>query len=740
MRARLLRRLLGVDLGAMADADAAPPVAPQANPDSAPDAAAVPPEAAEEQETNPDAASDAELVARAAALEAALRSGDSDAQIRAAHLVSRLAFTDHGEPLFPRSVGALNATGVAAALVQLISSVNEVGVAATEAIGKIMFLCDTAWRAVTDVDSFGVDALVQLLHESKGKYQRMLSFLLHECTRRGPWLATLSPDSDLVSRILSLPFVKTASASATAVILASVLQLLKYRPTFRRAVVPLHLPLLAELLALRSDESHDSNAASVSDRACDLLYFLQEQDDFDGLLFDEARVYVSCVELLGQLYDAAGRHSRRSFWFATRVLATAYAKCGHLRPRIQFLVSSLSGVKPAIVMGVQDACAAQSADATALVGFLDALRRDFRFAEAFLLDPEFAAFTLVYPPKGIKQHAEYLAVERKFFSDWRKPESLRALAQPFQHQKLVAAVTLAAVGHLGVEYRRVLASADFIDVFVAALLNLALTRLNGPYNDTRNWRYAALSQTSRCLAGYFDAAQESPAADRGADETPAKRQRIISVGGATLAANDVNVKRRDSTVLLIAGRPFYVIGALIETKSAVLADALRDVETLDPIAVALPSEVPVEQQYDLFYAAVEHAYTGTIASPIASESLLPLWCLADHLQMDELCLFCVERIAPALKEDAALLERTWCSALARPSDALCDACATAWLTTLRGAEWKKLDDVYRLFRRVHDGCAAKELPAAQLVRVLRTALLARIAKDEAAAARRRAAA
>lgn len=59
----------------------------------------------------------------------------------------------------------------------------------------------------------------------------------------------------------------------------------------------------------------------------------------------------------------------------------------------------------------------------------------------------------------------------------------------------------------------------------------------------------------------------------------------------------------------------------------------------------------------------------------------------------------------------------------------------AWLAELEpGTEWVDVGIRFTLFKRVHDGCAAKELPAAQLVRVLRKALLAHIAEHETPAA------
>jgi hypothetical protein len=83
----------------------------------------------------------------------------------------------------------------------------------------------------------------------------------------------------------------------------------------------------------------------------------------------------------------------------------------------------------------------------------------------------------------------------------------------------------------------------------------------------------------------------------------------------------------------------------------------------------------------------------------------------------------VERLTPVLAKDAALLERVWTAALARPSDALGDACAKAWLfcDALRSISDRT---AMPLLQRVLNGCADKELVAAQLVRVLRKALLA----------------
>jgi hypothetical protein len=55
-------------------------------------------------------------------------------------------------------------------------------------------------------------------------------------------------------------------------------------------------------------------------------------------------------------------------------------------------------------------------------------------------------------------------------------------------------------------------------------------------------------------------------------------------------------------------------------------------------------------------AAVEHTYTGNVQRFLQTDSsLLPLWCVARHLQMNALQAFCITRLDPALRADSALL-------------------------------------------------------------------------------------
>jgi hypothetical protein len=261
-------------------------------------------------------------------------------------------------------------------------------------------------------------------------------------------------------------------------------------------------------------------------------------------------------------------------------------------------------------------------------------------------------------------------------------------------------------------FRVLLAGGTRLDTLVTALLQVAAPDYEqAPQGCSRDWQLQVLIAA---LAGAADAAGLLAAAPDIRDDAPAaKRQRI------TLVAADVNVQRRDSTVFLIGGQPFYAVGAVIEKKSSVLAEALRNAATLDPIALPLPSGVAADEHYATFRAAVEHAYTGGVADAAAA-SLLPLWCLGDHLQMDELCAWCIERIAPCLAADAALLEAAWAAALARPCDALCDACARAWLRL--NAANEEYDAVLQLLLRMQAGCGAGASLAVQLARVLRTAL------------------
>jgi hypothetical protein len=188
----------------MADAGAAPAAPAEANPDLDAPAAPAPLD-------NPDAASDAELAACATGLVAALRSGNSEAQTKAAKQIMKLAQGNKAEPANPRTVAALDTAGAALALVQLLRASDDVAAPVTKALGRLMRVSETARRAV--VDDLGIDALMQLLHDSKDKaHLPLVVFLLNLFTVCTEWVVSLPPDSDVVSRILAVPFIKTAGA------------------------------------------------------------------------------------------------------------------------------------------------------------------------------------------------------------------------------------------------------------------------------------------------------------------------------------------------------------------------------------------------------------------------------------------------------------------------------------------------------------------------------------------------
>jgi hypothetical protein len=694
----------------MADADPAP---------------AAPPEA------NPDLASDAALAERAAALVAALRSADTDALTRAVVEVFAISARDESkQPADPRMAAALVAAGVGAALLPLIYRLSEIDISAAYALCELMQCFDVVRRVV--VDNLGTDKLLELLHASNDDCRIVLAGILLELTCCAEWTESLSPDDGLVERAMSLPFLGTSSAYATKVVLVFVLALLKRRPASWRTLMPSRISLLVGFLSLCSVASRESRLLAAT--ACELLQFLQTRDDFDFMVFDDAGVYVACVELLGDLCRRQADLDYAPQAEVTRVLMTASEKTLAIRQHVRFLLSTCPGALVSVTAGVYELCANQSADASSSVAFLDAMRRHVP-AEWLLLDPSFAIVGIrIYRPDdddGAPAEAYVkLAVE---LDGLRKTHRCRrALARPLQHQKLTAALSVVSSLYLGDDYKRLLVNDDRLEILVDALVDSAAQRFSEavPAPDFSFWRGQALRHCTGWLVDDINLDATPVEDDDVAVGPAAKRARTVSA--AALRASDVNVQRRDSTVLLIAGRPFYVNGALIETKSAVLADALSSATTLDPVAIALPHEIPEEQQYALFHAAIELAYTGTVASDVGDEALLLLWCLGDHLQMDELCTWCEQRLVLKLPDDAALLEHAWTTALARPSDALGDACARAWLR-LENSLCADDNAAMLLLKRVHDGCAAKELVAAQLVRVLRKALLASLTGDAEAA-------
>ena len=167
-----------------------------------------------------------------------------------------------------------------------------------------MMVCDAERRAV--VDNLGVDRLLQMMQESQDELHRnALANILYQFTRCSEWMESLSPDSNLVSRIFSLPFLSIANAFATERALSTATKLLQLHRSFRRALAG-RTSLLVDLFEL---VRLDDDSVELAATACRLLLILQHQQDFDFLAFEEARVHVSCVELLGQLRCYREGHS-----------------------------------------------------------------------------------------------------------------------------------------------------------------------------------------------------------------------------------------------------------------------------------------------------------------------------------------------------------------------------------------------------------------------------------------------
>jgi hypothetical protein len=123
-------------------------------------------------------------------------------------------------------------------------------------------------------------------------------------------------------------------------------------------------------------------------------------------------------------------------------------------------------------------------------------------------------------------------------------------------------------------------------------------------------------------------------------------------GAARLSAKDVNVRRYDSLMLLVGGKPLYVNGMLLEAASPLLADVMAScVATCGaddedgalpprrpPLVLSPPAGVRAADFHALCLAAVEHTYTGRVVA-LADDALLPLWCVAHHLQLAALAAY-----------------------------------------------------------------------------------------------------
>jgi hypothetical protein len=257
----------------------------------------------------------------------------------------------------------------------------------------------------------------------------------------------------------------------------------------------------------------------------------------------------------------------------------------------------------------------------------------------------------------------------------------------------------------------------------------------------RHWRLLLVLLSAAKFAGVSAAATTARAEPGDADgQPPAKRARMAGASHAPslLTSADVNVRRHDSVTLLVAGEPLYVCGMLVEAASPLLADLLSGVAAgataggpLPPVLVPAPADVAPDAFHALVCAAVEHAYTGALPDALPDERLLPLWCVARHMQMAALQACVVAALSPQLlRAQLALLRAVAGVALRHGCDALLRAAAEA-LLSMPCADTHN-ETVALLAEASAGGDASAATVAADaladaMAAVLRTALLARAA-------------
>jgi hypothetical protein len=670
------------------------------------------------------------------ALVQALQGADARAQHAAAQRVTKLAAGKVDALAHPAVCLALVECGVVAALLHAAQAPGaRVPTNALFALAQLCSVCVAARLAV--LAAGGIAAMLRVLrsigHDTRNArelFKECAADVILTCLRTMAIREACAADADFSTQ-MRLTFCDLrieAPVGLLVSVLRAVVNFGTHNAAGRTAMWTADcVTALAALLA------QDVQCFKVSFLLCDCLRLVQmKPSESRHLELFDAGIYASVMQLLGTMHEhfcAATEVDGYGPMLPARTLGVAFVGCEQLQPHIRRLLLQQRGALAGFAFGAYPS--GPGFIRRTIMHVLHLVLADLQgLAGWWLLDESYGA-AAVLRLRRLTLIEEDAAVVRAFVADASSASSLRALAHPPAAQRLPAAVSLAMLACDAACFRHMLAAESRLDTLVHALLRVADdaggAKLIADMPHALQWEYTVLCEAMASVitaAGLATAPTSAAAAEPSDDAPGAKRQRISA--GATLRASDVNVQRRDSTVLLIGGAPFYVNGGLLESKSAVLADALRNVETLEPIALPLPSGCAAEQHYALFRSAVEHTYTGSVAE-LDAASLLPLWCLGDHLRMDELREWCIVRMAPLLPRDAAMLEAVWLAALARPCDALCGACATAWLRMLLQASAAKEEegvvDATRLLARVHAHCRAAHVSlSAQLVRVLRSAL------------------
>jgi hypothetical protein len=685
------------------------------------------------------------LAARMAKLVQELGGADADAAVAAANHLAEGGWD-------AAACAALVACGAMNALLPLLrAGPPPPALALAHAAQKALYALLRTTKAVrlSAIDAGAIADLMHLLAAEplQSEAATALHYIMQEeCAARD------KADSAFVGQLVALLRDERAVLDVVVPLLRVLLALAAHNAACRTLVWDAQgVPLLASLL-VRGDvhARHDcgKHKVTISDLASRVLLLLQSPNGGFALeklcwaMYD-AGVFAAVVPLLGAATGkCAALFGREAELEAPGwVLAAAYA-VDDLKPIIRQYLANLPGALAGLALGARSGITYGSQET--LARFLEQLTKDPTPARKtdprpeptafesgqWLLDPHFAVCAMlelrIRTGSDTARYTRMCTVLKSLLAaaptaqpnrcDWRSTTGARVLVQPLAEQRLSAAVSAALLLGEDMQFRQVLRGGVQLDTLLAAFASCdeGSTPARWSYDWTRRALHTAV-KTAVVATQLGVTAGGSIARD----EPASKRQRSL---GATLRREDVNVRRRDSTVLLIAGQPIYVNGELLEGKSVVLKDLLNNVQTpLDhPIPLPLPGGVSADQHYAIFRAAVEHAYTGMVAG-LEDASLLPLWCLGDHLQMDELRAWCIEHMLPLMRKDGDMLEAAWAAALARPCDALCDACVSAWLVSVAAAAASDTAPL-ELLARVQAGCAAGVSLTAQAASVLRKAL------------------
>jgi hypothetical protein len=454
------------------------------------------------------------------------------------------------------------------------------------------------------------------------------------------------------------------------------------------------------------------------------------------------------------------RHSARSDHIAADFCALALAHPGALAA----MGGCIRGSRSAQLLSVlhdllrMPAAHAQGSTATLVAARQQRAALSYALSRSSLLDSELSLCTLLSPGFSAVQGAA--ALQAHVVAACSDVAALQLLAHPPEERVRVAAAASAAMLAVHVpQVAALLPRGTHLEALARAYCRACATSpwaMPGvPWHTATmmirchcHLQFALVTAASfaRLTASATAAAAVEHEPNDAGGQPPAKRARTAGITPAPwlLTAADVNVRRHDSVTLLVAGEPLYVCSMLIEAASPLLADLLSGVAAsaaaggpLAPVPVPAPADVAHDAFHALVCAAVEHAYTGALPDALSDEQLLPLWCVARHLQMAALEACIVATLSPALlRAQPALMRAVAGVALRHGCGALLRAVAAA-LLSMRGAALREATHAALAEMAAGGGDAAAlntaDALADAMAGVLRTALLARAAAAPAAA-------